>query len=266
MKQLVTLALLLQIAPLCHADATLTYTSYSSGDDGTQMTYYIKDGMLRFIEQGSTRINLYDHSKQIFLSIDNQNGTISRIDKDILKHRTEQLNKQRLQRLEKAETQLDEQLKAMTPEEQEIAASLVNRLKYPEFYGAHTFLEVRPTEETKTINQFTCQVYKINLKERLLKKVCMVEADVIGLSEEDYRTLRDFYHFNYQARTRMMLAAGKTDFTLIDYEQEKMPGVPLEVVSYEDQTSTRPDIRLLLKEVSTKMLDSSLFEGQTGKK
>jgi hypothetical protein len=92
----------------------------------------------------------------------------------------------------------------------------------------------------------------------------MASADTLGLSAGDYSTLRDFFHFNYLAQTRMMIAAGKTDFSFIDYEQENMPGIAIQVIEAENNPAHKPSLQI--QEVSPKMLEPSLFEIQIPRK
>lgn len=263
MKQLVALVFLFVLAFPGYGDATLTFTTYSKGNDQL-LTYYIKDGMLRYNEQNSNRINLYNQSSQLFMSMDREQQTISRIDKDIIEQRTKSINKQRLDKLQQVEAELNEKLKTMSPEQQEAAASVMNQLKYPEFYGAHNFLKVAATNEQGKVNGFACKVYRVTRKDTLVKTICMASADTLGLSADDYNTLRDFLHFNYLAQTRMMIASGKTDFNFIDYEQENMPGIAVQIIEADDNPDRKPSLQI--QEISTKMLEPSLFEIQIPRK
>lgn len=263
MKQFFATVILLITSQISQADATLTVKIFDRQDSSQLLTYYIKDGKVRISEDGSKRTNIYDEAEQHFLSIDQASGNISRIDKDILRQRVETLNKQRLEKLVEVESGLQEKLKTMDEEEKMIAESLVNQLKYPEFYGAHTFIKVEQTEKNKTIQGVPCQVYIISRKDIQLKQICMASAQALGLSAKDYQSLRNFYHFNYNTQTQLLLAMGKTGFTHIDYEQENMPGIPIEVISL-DQNGNKTD--LLLESLSIKPIDKALFNHKISKK
>ncbi len=250
------------IAHSSHADTTLTFKSYVK-DSSNQLTYYIKNGVLRFSEQGTKRINLYNKAEQSFISIDQESGTISRIDKDIIAKRVEQLKAKRLKRLAEVEAQLHKRLQTMSDKEKEVAESLVNQLKYPEFYGLHTLIQTNRSNQTQKISNIDCQIYDVKRKTELLRQVCMAEAKALGMSADDYQTLRDFYRFNYLTQSQMMIAMGKTDFTHIDYHQENMPGIAIAIVTKSDK-ERQPN--LLLESISLAKLDQSLFNSQKPKK
>lgn len=262
MKQLTALSLLFYTAFAAHADTTLVFKTDHRQKSHT-LSYYIKDGMLRFNEDDADRINLYDSSRQAFVSIDQETGTIARIDADIIARRVEQLNQARLQKLAQAEADINKKIEAMPEKEQEIAVSVLNQLKYPEFYGAHTFLEVSPNKQPRSIDGVDCQLYDIHRQGKLLKQICMASPEKLGMDPDDYRTLRQFYRFNYATQTRLMIASGKTSFSYVDYEQENMPGVVVEISARTEQ----PDhANLRLQSLSSKMLDASLFEHKNTQK
>ena len=255
MKQLPALIVLFYMASLSHADTMLTFST-QFGQNSHQLSYYIKDGMLRFSEDGSHRINIYDKSKQAFVSIDQGSGTISRIDKQLLAQRVDALTKIRQQKIASAEAELNNIVEAMPGPEQEVAVSVLNQLKYPEFYGAHTRLRALAEKKTRKIAGIECQLYSIRRQDRLLKQICMALPDALGISSDDYHTLREFYRFNYTTQTELLIASGKTGFSYVDYEQHNMPGVTVEISAKVKQ----PDhANLLLESVSTEPLQASLF-------
>ena len=155
------------------------------------------------------------------------------------------------------------ELESLPEERHEIAESLVNQLKYPEFYGEQTFIETNKGKQTKTINSYDCQVYDISKKGRLMKQLCFSIRQVLGIAEDDYDTLRAFYRFNYMSQTRIKLAMGKTDFLLIDYDKENIQGIPIESTR---ETPNGKATELVIESISTEPLDRSLFSIPNTKK
>jgi hypothetical protein len=85
----------------------------------------------------------------------------------------------------------------------------------------------------------------------------MAKASTLGIPEADYLTLRDFYHFNYSTQTQILLAMGKSDFSHVDFEQENIAGIPVEVrLSSKEGNS----IESSLDTVSTSPLDNNLLQ------
>ena len=239
------------------ADVTLSYNTFIDTPASRYMTYYAKNGILRLNDNQSSRINLYNQSKQIFLSIDQEKGNISRIDRSILNKRVEQLNQKRLARLTQVENELNKKLQNMSDAEKTVAEELVNQLKYPEFYGAHTQIKISKSSSSKTINDINCEVYHVTRKGKLIKRICMASQKDLGIALADYQVLRNFHQFNYAMQTRLMLAMGKTDFIEIDYHQENMDGLPVEITAIEEDRVTT---ELLLKAISTETLEEKLFQ------
>ena len=144
----------------------------------------------------------------------------------------------------------------MDDEEKISAESLINQLKYPEFYGAHTFIKIEKTTLSKTIRNIGCDVYNIRRGNSLLKQVCIANNKSLKLGN-DYDTLRAFYKFNYNTQTRLMLATGKTNFTNVDYQQENIDGIPIEVILKSEQGDK---LELILDSITIKPLENKLFK------
>ena len=240
-----------------HADSTLVFTLPGNSMSENHLTYYIKEGRLRIKESGNRKINVFDQEKQEFTSFDPDTGNISRINSDIIKQHLEKLNKQRLDRLKAIEKDLSQKLETMTTEKKEIAEVLINKLRYPEFYGDHTFLKSSKTSNIKKINDIECQVYNVNLNQKLVRQICMTSADKTKMKNNDYQTLRSFYKFNYDVQSQMSLAAGKTSFTYIDYEQHEIPGIPAEISVFNEQGS---QLEQVLDKISHEPVDKTLFD------
>jgi len=258
MKLNIVLIALLLANNLSHADTTLIFKQ----PDGTlkkenHFTYYIKDGRLRLTEEGNNKINVFDQIKDEFTSLDQDTGNISRINPDIVNQHVEKLNKQRLEKLKSVETELNKKLQTMEPDKKEIAELLMNKLKYPEFYGDHTYLETKKTTTTKHINDIECQIYNVNLQKHLVRQICMTSVDKLKINPQDYATLRAFYQFNYNTQSRISIAAGNTSFTYIDYEAKNMQGVPVEITSFTESGSKQDQV---LYQVKNTLLDKALFE------
>ena len=262
MKYLTAVLLSLLLSTSGYADTTLEFTT-AGQPPGNTLTYYVKGHLLRFRDGASPRFNLFNADQQYFISAETESGTIARIDKSIIDKQVEKLSQQRLARVAEEEQQLRELVKDMDQQKIDIAESLINQLKYPEFYGAHTLLKVEPMQQTKTINGITCRQYQVIRREQPVRHICMASRQDLGLDEDDYRTLRSFLHFNYQTQTRLLIAQAKTSFNHIDYEQEQIPGIPLEIVDYDKQQQLPS---LSFRTVSGKVLDASLFKNPVAQK
>lgn len=259
MKSFLLLVVCLLFNQLALADATLVFAMPTGPDPERKVNYRLKNNMLRIDQADTEQFKLYDHSQQAFIHIDGKTGNISRIDNDYVNSRIDGLNQQRLEKVTEVESQLKDKLADKSAEEKRIAEDLINQLKYPEYYGAHTFLKVEKTRQTHTINKIKCLIYNITRKEQLLKQLCMASQDELQLSNTDYATLRGFYHFNYLVQTRLRIAMGKTDFIHVDYEQENMAGIPIEVLQISDENK-KPE--MFLYRINHEILDKALFNGQ----
>lgn len=257
MTRLFLLLCLLSTTQTAYADTTLIFKSPNGKDSQQRVIYYIQNGLLRFSEQDSKRINIYDKSRQVFQSIDKEKQTISRIDKDILSRHVEALQRQRLVALAEAEKKVSEQLKSSDINEKALAETAINQLRYPEFYGAHTHLKTEKTTITKNLNGIDCQVYNIIRNNQLLKQICMADYKALEMKPDDYDTLRQFYRFDYTTQTQLLIARGKTEFVLIDYDEENIEGVPIEMTAISENENK---LILLLEKSDSGALDSSLFE------
>jgi hypothetical protein len=255
MKVLYILLFLLAGLKPAISDSTLVFKSFSDKTSRSN-SYYLKDNQLRLLEEHSELFNIYDKSNQSFTSLNTKTGKASRINSQVLQQRVELLNQQRLKELAVIEKDLRSRLKDMSDTEKKVGESLINQRKYPDLYGSHTLLNIHKTKLSKTINNINCDVYKILRKNTEIKTVCMATNHSLKLSDQDFDTLRHFHHFNYMAQTRIMLAMGKTDFEQIDYQQENIKGIPIEIINTSGKTEK---LEMMLLNVSREKLDKALF-------
>lgn len=238
------------------ADITLNY-SLLLNNSKQQLTYQIKDQQLKMSDSISDRINLFEQTQQQFISLHPETGKYSIINEKILQQRIRLLNQKRNEHIAEVEKKLNEKLKSMTPKEQEVGVSILNQLKYPDLYGEHTNLKVIDTNRVKTINDIECKVYQLSRKGSLLKEYCAAERTALKLNENEYLTLRGFYSFDYKTQSSLMLALGKSNFDLIDYDEKNIPGVIIEMISYKDKQIEQ---HLLLSDFHSKSLPDEIFK------
>ena len=241
------------------ADATLVFVIPSATDQDQVVNYRIKDNMLRIDQANSTQYKLYDNSQQAFINIDEKTGNISRIDTDYLNSRVAILNQQRLEKVAEVEQQLKDKLQSKSTQQQRVAQDLLAQLKYPEFYGAHSYLKVENTQQIRKLNKIQCTVYNLKRLDQILKQLCMASQQALKLSDADYTVLRGFYHYNYTVFSQLRIAMGKTDFIHVDYDKENMVGIPIEVVRLTDK-DRHPEI--VLDRINHNTLDNALFNRQ----
>lgn len=232
MKLYLTAIVLLSLGQYAVADTTLEFKNLRKPGKQDSILYQIKDHKLRFTESSSARVNLYDSKKQQFITLDPNTKKAEMFNKEVLDARVAQFNQQRLLKLSKIEKELQKKLKIMSKKEQEVGESIVNQLKFPEFYGEHTLLRVNALKSSKKIGEVECEIFQLIKKKQRLREYCVANAAALGMNDNDYQTLRSFYAFDYNMLTRLMLAMGKSNFELIDYEKEKMLGIVIEVISY----------------------------------
>lgn len=238
------------------ADSTLHFSQLSGKQSKATQSYQIKSHLLRLSDSQSQRINLFNSKDSEFISFDTQSNQQSKLNEKILGKRLTQLNQKRQQHIRKVEARMEAEMKKMSQKEQEIATSLLNQLKYPDLYGGHTLLELTPSMESKTIQEIPCTVYKLYQQTKLIKSFCMAQPKDLKLTQREYKTLRDFYRFDYSTQSRIMLASGKGDFKLVDLDKLKISGVIIEQISYRKGRIAK---HLILNRLEQTPLDDSLF-------
>lgn len=232
---LTAIVLLFSLSQYAVADATLNYSQSQAGNKPYSFTFLIRDQRLRVNESSSERINLFKQSGSEFISYDPQTRQMELINPAILKARVEELDQQRHQRIRQIESELQQKLAQMSEQEREIGEALLNQIKYPAFYGEHTQIRVIPLKDRKTVAGIECRIYQLVKQKQRIKEFCMAPADALGLSPQDHQTLRSFYAFDYSMLSQLMLAMGKSDFTVIDYDAHHMTGVVIEAIEFDQQ-------------------------------
>ncbi len=247
---------LLYTTQYAFADATLVFIDAQLKDKQHTITYNIRENQLKLAETGSDRINIYNQSTQQFISFEPKSGKSSMINESILNKRVAQFKKKRIEKVTQVEKELEVKLKTMSKKEQEVGQSLLNMLRYPELYGEHTRLNVHAISKTRQITNIECKTYLLYRDKQLLKEYCFADAKTLNINEQEYRTMRSFYAFDYNMQTQLMLALGESDFSLIDFEKENIPGIVIETISYKDSDITQ---HLLLKSFNADKLPDSTF-------
>jgi len=262
MKIILTCIVLLSSLQYAFADTTLTFADALKNTLTPSLTYSIKDKQLKLTQSGQNTINVYNRKDNTFVSFNTETGKSAQLNEQILNKRVSQLNKERLQKLAKVQKELPKEIPNMTPAQQAASETLVNLYKYPEYYGEHTSLIVRKSDNVKQVNGMACQPYQLYKIDRLLKSFCMAEADALNMSDTEYKTLRSFYAFNYSMQSRLLIALGDTKFTIIDYDQHNMPGVVVEEIEYQKSTTSPPKVshHNVLKNVHHQPISSVKFD------
>lgn len=235
MKFFLTAIVLLSLSQYAVADTTLTYRQSQADSKTSSFTFMIKDQRLRVNESSSGRINLFKQAGSEFISYNPKNQQLDLMNPAVLKARVNTLDQQRQQRIKQIETELQQKLTQMSEQEREIGEALLNQIKYPAFYGEHTQIRVIPLKDHKTVAGIECRVYQLVKQQQRIKEFCMAPAEALGLGSQDYQTLRSFYAFEYSMLSQLMLAMGKSDFTVIDYDSHDMPGVVIEAIEFKQQ-------------------------------
>lgn len=256
MKKLLTCIVLLSFSHYASADITFEFKDIKSTNKQHSVTYKLKNHLLKLTESTSKRINIYNHATDQFVSHDLETGKSSMLNEQVLNQRINQLNQKRLKKLVTVEKEVSAKLKTMTADEQKVGESLINILKYPEMYGEHTLLSVKASIKQKQIADINCQVYELYRNTELLKEFCLADAKSLKISAQEYKTFRNFYNFEYKTQSRLMLALGKTDFVLVDYEQQKIPGIIIETISYKKNKTIQ---HLILKSFNSHDLADTEF-------
>jgi len=256
MKLYLTAIVLLSLGQYAVADTTLEFKNLHNPSKQDSIIYQIKDKKLRFTESSSSRVNLFDSNEQQFITFAPGSGKAEMFNREVLDTRVDQLNQKRMLKLSHVEQELKKKLKSMSAKEQEVGESIVNQLKFPEFYGEHTLLKVNALESSKKIGNIECKIYQLIKKKQRLKEYCIASPSSLEMSNSDFQTLKSFYAFDYNMLTRLMLAMGKSDFELINYDKEDMNGVVVEVISFKGDSITQHQ---MLTSYNTNTLDKDIF-------
>ena len=254
MKKYLTGIVLLYASQYAVADTTLVFKDINKKQGDYSLNYQIKDGKLRLTESSSDRINIFDSTKQEFVSYNPKTQQSEKLNPAIIDKRAKLLNKQRLKKLTEVEKELNKKLESMNETEREVGTDLVNQLKYPEYYGAHTHLKITANDKSKLINDIECQVYTISRKDERVRELCIASPEAIP--GNDHTTLQSFYAFEYKLTSQLMLAMGKSDFTVVDHKELGINGVVIENIEYSKNKVMQ---HLLLKSISKDTLGKEIF-------
>jgi len=265
MKILLIAIVLLSGHQFAYADITLTFNDPLKKTSDNSIIYSIKNHQLKFTTAKQDITNIYNAKTEELVSLQSKTAQQSILNKQRLNQHVNQLNKERIKTLTKVEANLRGDLANMTTAQQETAETLINLYKYPEFYGEHTSLIIKPMNRSKLINGISCQVYHLYKLTDLLKSFCFAEPKSLKISTIEYNTLRSFYRFNYMIQSQILIAKGDTKFTFIDYDQHNIDGVLIEEINYRKSANTEQSIasQNVLEKINNSMLKNTDFSLST---
>lgn len=246
---------------ICSGDTQLDFMIQDK-QAKSKLSYLIRDHQIRVDDGNTKRINIYDAGKRVYDSYAPGKDKHYRITDELISRKVESLDKARRQRIQETEQRLQDKINQLKPEQQQALESLINQLKYPDLYGQQTRLSIHPIKKTHQVQQVKCQLYRLERDDKLLKTFCMAERKDLGLSVDEYKSMRSLLQFNYSVQTRLLMARGESGFTMVDYEEKNMPGIPIEII---DHTGKEKRTIMALSGVSHKKFHERAFL-QTGEK
>lgn len=220
------------VAAIClnavHADATLHFDVTTNKQTTPQVqTVYVKGG--RFMVQaagGDRNIDLlYDRAKDTMYVIDHQGKSYMTFDeKTVL-----QLG-QAAAMVTALRRQLAEQLQKMPPEQQERMRKMLGDIDPP------AAAEQAPRSVKKlgmtSVNGYACERLAVYRGAKKFSEMCVSQARTVGLSEDDYKTIKALQAFQERVWTQASKITDQAGGHMPEFGGKNINGVPIEMKDF----------------------------------
>ncbi len=236
----------LMLCEALYADATLQFQVHDLAAPNAPVrtqTLYVKNQRILIkgaggddrvdivFDQATQTMSIVDHVKRTYLPLDEQ--SVSRL----------------ADRAEGLVSAVQEQLAALPPEQQAQLEALLG----DSAMGAVTKEVPQPDPKTysrsgaRTVNGIACEGIAVLKGGRKTAELCVASADAIGISADDFATVKAFQKFGEQLAARASQLAERFGARVPEFGTQKLDGLPVELKDY----SGTANMAMLVTRVAT---------------
>lgn len=217
------------------SDATVVYEQ-STGTQKSINSMQIKDGKIRFTPPNqNSNYSLYDSKKGSLTHIDVAQKKYLVMDEKDIEQQASQAKKQ----MNAMRARMLDRMKDMPPEQKkQVEQMMNNHLSRVDAQKNPDKMEQKKTSRTETISGIQCTVYENYLQGIKNSELCIVDADKIGLSNEDAKALMAMQEFmkRMQKVAQEMMGANA--------QSNEINGIPLRTKLFAQDGSVKLETRL----------------------
>ena len=217
------------------SDATVVYEQSTSTQKSIN-SMQIKDGKIRFTPPNqNSNYSLYDSNKGSLTHVDVVQKKYLVMDEKDIEQQASQAKKQ----MDAMRQRMLDRMKDMPPEQKkQVEQMMNNHLSRVEDKKNPNKLEQKKTSRTETISGIQCTIYENYLQGLKNSELCIVDADKIGLSNEDAKALMAMQEFmkRMQKVAQEMMGASA--------QSNEINGIPLRTKLFAQDGSVKLETRL----------------------
>lgn len=213
-----------------HADSALQYRLNGQPDTHTVV---IKDGKVLIPGVDGAdhpRDLLYDRKLREAILIDHKSQTYVKVNKETV----ERISRQ-TEPLQPLLAGIGAQLKNLTPEQRAKWQSMLGGIDLDRVaaasQGSAPMHVAREGGAARKVGSFTCTPMTVVRGKDKVAEVCLSEATTLGLTEDDYATLRSLLDFAERLAKKTQGLSGLMGFSIPVVSVQEMPGIPVEIRS-----------------------------------
>lgn len=186
------------------ADTTLEFDAAQGGMN----TVMVKDGRVSMATGNppQAQISLYDSRAGTFTIVNPEQRTYMVLDNASIQAQAKQVQAMRQQMM----AQVQERMKQMPPEQRQLMEQQMARMGMGPTAGTQPTpnFSTRKTGQTESINGIACEVYESYRDDQPVGKACVASAKALGVSEDDYRTLKNMFSFTQSMAKEFAASSG----------------------------------------------------------
>lgn len=212
-----------------HADSALQYRL--NGQEDIQ-PILIKGGkvLIPGLEgAGHHRDLLYDSGRSEAVLIDHKAHTYVKVNKETIERVSRQSEP-----LQPLLAGLGSQLKKLTPEQRAKWQGMLGGIDLDKLAAAtqaSSPMRLAKDGAPRKVGSFTCDPVMVLRGKDKVAEVCLSQADVVGLTADDYATLRSMLDFAQRVAKKTQGLSGLMGFSIPMVSVQDLPGVPVEIRS-----------------------------------
>ena len=251
------------IAATCaHADSALQYRLNGQPDTHPIV---IKEGkvLIPGVDGSAHRRDLlFDRNLSEAVLIDHQSQTYTKINKQTIERVTRQTEP-----LQPLLVGIGAQLKNLSPEQRAKWQSMLGGIDLDKLAAASQAgapLRIAKSGPARKVGGYSCAPVMVRRGKEKVAEVCLSDATALGLTEDDYATVRSLLDFAERVGKKTQGLSSLMGFSIPVVSVDEMPGIPVEIRSIGRKRAEQAQLTSVERPSSDNAVAMSVPDGYRG--
>ncbi len=215
----------LSVASSVYADATMITKNYNNGIETPASTVMVKNNKV-YMEMhtgGKTQYVIYSDAEKTLTMVNPERKMYYAIGQDTINKQAKMMHDYRQQMMQ----QMQQKMAGMTDQQRTMMEQQMAKMGMGKKTSTVPVLKEIDTGKTVKVNNIQCRIHHLMREAKLEEAVCMASYTDLGISQQDYATLKAMFNFmeNMSASAKMMNGHSNEK----DFKLQQLEGIPASI-------------------------------------